>query len=116
MVLLVLVLQTHGEDVHATRQEVLHLRQELESTFRKTLKDLGGTYRRKVADVASEHCLKESDAAFGVWKLGVEAGLAQDAHPIYILARKLAHLPPLKAALGSNASSCAYQRFEQKHR
>lgn len=40
--------QAHGEDVHATRQEVLHLRQELESTFRKTLKDLGGTYRRKV--------------------------------------------------------------------
>eukprot|EP00752_Nemacystus_decipiens_P013809 g12259.t1 len=39
--------KTHGEDVHATRQEMLHLRQELESTFRKTLKDLGGTYRRK---------------------------------------------------------------------
>lgn len=41
-------MQTHGEEVHATRQEVLHLRQQLESTFRKTLKDLGGTYRRKV--------------------------------------------------------------------
>ncbi|CAN0330817.1 unnamed protein product [Ectocarpus sp. 12 AP-2014] len=39
--------KTHGEEVHAIRQEVLHLRQQLESTFRKTLKDLGGTYRRK---------------------------------------------------------------------
>eukprot|EP00904_Undaria_pinnatifida_P011049 jgi/Undpi1/7074/HiC_scaffold_22.g09548.m1 len=39
--------KTHGEEVHAIRQEMLHLRQALESTFRKTLKDLEGTYRRK---------------------------------------------------------------------
>lgn len=45
------MMQAHGEEVHATRQEVLHLRQQLESTFRKTLKDLGGTYRRKVTDL-----------------------------------------------------------------
>ncbi|CBJ28955.1 conserved unknown protein [Ectocarpus siliculosus] len=47
--------KTHGEEVHAIRQEVLHLRQQLESTFRKTLKDLGGTYRRKAFEaLASE--------------------------------------------------------------
>ena len=51
--------QTHGEDVHSTRQEVLHLRQELESTFRKTLKDLGGTYRRKVQSKRSFRNLAE---------------------------------------------------------
>ncbi|CAB1108281.1 unnamed protein product [Ectocarpus sp. CCAP 1310/34] len=45
--------KTHGEEVHAIRQEVLHLRQQLESTFRKTLKDLGGTYRRKVTNASS---------------------------------------------------------------
>lgn len=43
--------QTHGEEVHAVRQEMLHLRQALESTFRKTLKDLEGTYRRKVQHI-----------------------------------------------------------------
>lgn len=51
---MLVMLQTHGEDVHAIRQEVLHLRQELESTFRKTLKDLGGTYRREVPHAAEK--------------------------------------------------------------
>lgn len=40
--------QTHTEEVHATRQEILKLAEGLESTFRITLKDLEGTYRRKV--------------------------------------------------------------------
>ena len=40
--------QTHTEEVHSTRQEILKLAEGLESTFRITLKDLEGTYRRKV--------------------------------------------------------------------
>lgn len=53
-------LQTHAEEVHTTRQEVLYLRKGLEATFRKTLKDLEGTYRRKVQLTAHRVCQNRS--------------------------------------------------------
>lgn len=61
-------MQTHGAEVHATRQEVLHLRKGLESTFRKTLKDLEGTYRRKVGQDNKLYAVLRPRRAFmAIW-------------------------------------------------